>query len=48
MGGRDSMMITTPTRFHGNRMLDDMEDWVGGKSPEILRLQVDKPDTSQS
>lgn len=42
------MMITTLVCFHGNRMLDDMEDWVGGKSPEILRLQVDKPDTSQS
>lgn len=42
------MMIVALVRFHGNRMLDDMGDRVGGKSPEILRLQVDKPDTSQS
>ena len=41
-------MITALVRFHGNRMLDVMGGGVGGKSPEILRLQVDKPDTSQS
>lgn len=41
-------MIAALVRFHGNRMLDVMGGGVGGKSLEILRLQVDKPDTSRS